>query len=231
MEQLIAALIASHFIADFLFQPHWLVEHKNKLSFLLLHAAIHALVVYFVLQVWSCWQAPIGVFILHTIIDGIKARIDINAATLFALDQAAHIISLFFLGWMLLHSNWMTTLDMIGYKPLIFTAGLIATIRGSGFFIGKFTRDLIEKDKELKEKLKGLANGGKLIGQLERALIFLFVYIGQPAGIGFLVAAKSILRFEEAKEQKIAEYVLIGTLMSFSFAIAISSITMWALNL
>lgn len=231
MEQLIAALIASHLIADFLLQPQWLVERKNKLSFLLLHAATHAILVYFVLQVWSCWQAPLGVFIFHVLIDGIKGRINKNTATLFALDQTAHIISLFFLGWMLLHFDWITKLTMIGYKPLIFGAGLIAAIRGSGFFIGKFTRDLIEKDEELKEKLKGLANGGKLIGQLERALIFLFVYIGQPAGIGFLVAAKSILRFEEAKEQKIAEYVLIGTLMSFSFAIAISSITMWALNL
>ena len=36
-----------------------------------------------------------------------------------------------------------------------------------------------------------------------RCFIFLFIFFGQPAGIGFLVAAKSILRFEEAKEQKL----------------------------
>jgi hypothetical protein len=40
MEQLITVLIASHLIADFLLQPQWLVERKNKSSFLLLHAAI-----------------------------------------------------------------------------------------------------------------------------------------------------------------------------------------------
>lgn len=50
-------------------------------------------------------------------------------------------------------------------------------------------------------------------------------------GIGFLVAAKSILRFEEAKKQKLAEYVLIGTLLSFSLAIALATATKWAMNL
>ena len=49
--------------------------------------------------------------------------------------------------------------------------------------------------------------------------------------IGFLVAAKSILRFEEAKKQKLAEYILIGTLLSFSLAIALASATKWAMNL
>ena len=73
-----------------------------------------------------------------------------------------------------------------------------------------------------------LPNGGRLIGQLERALIFLLVFIGQAGAIGFLVAAKSILRFEEARKQKHAEYVLIGTLLSFSLAIALSVATWWA---
>jgi hypothetical protein len=52
-----------------------------------------------------------------------------------------------------------------------------------------------------------------------------------PAGIGFLVAAKSILRFEEAKEQKLAEYVLIKSLLSFSIAIALSAATRWTMGL
>jgi hypothetical protein len=59
----------------------------------------------------------------------------------------------------------------------------------------------------------------------------LFIFIDQSAGIGFLVAAKSILRFEEAKEQKLAEYVLIGSLLSFSIAIALSAVTKWAMGL
>ena len=60
--------------------------------------------------------------------------------------------------------------------------------------------------------------------------IFIFVITGHPAGIGFLVAAKSILRFEEAKEQKLAEYVLIGTLLSFSLGTAFAAATKWALG-
>ena len=55
--------------------------------------------------------------------------------------------------------------------------------------------------------------------------------IGQPGAIGFLVAAKSILRFEEAKKQKLAEYVLIGTLLSFTLAMALSYLTLQAAKL
>ncbi len=84
--------------------------------------------------------------------------------------------------------------------------------------------------KQNQLQVAGLKGGGKLIGQLERALIFLLVLIGQPAGIGFLVAAKSVLRFKESEEQKLAEYVLIGTLLSFGLAIALSILTMKAMS-
>jgi hypothetical protein len=55
--------------------------------------------------------------------------------------------------------------------------------------------------------------------------------IGQAGGIGFLGAAKSILRFEEAKKQKLAECVSMGTLLSFSLAIALTSATRRAMEL
>ncbi len=78
--------------------------------------------------------------------------------------------------------------------------------------------------------INGLKNGGKLIGQLERLLILILIYIGQPIGIGFLIAAKSILRFEEAKKHKVAEYVIIGTLLSFTLAIMFSSVAVWVMS-
>ena len=68
---------------------------------------------------------------------------------------------------------------------------------------------------------EGLPNGGRMIGRLERLLIYLFVLIGAPTAIGFLVTAKSILRFGEIKDResrRLAEYIIIGTLMSFGFA-------------
>lgn len=68
---------------------------------------------------------------------------------------------------------------------------------------------------------RGLPDGGRMIGRLERLLIYLFVLIDAPTAIGFLVTAKSILRFGEIKDReshRLAEYIIIGTLMSFGFA-------------
>ena len=75
----------------------------------------------------------------------------------------------------------------------------------------------------------GFEQGGMIIGQLERALIFILTLTGQAAGIGFLIAAKSILRYGEAQDpsQRMdAEYIIIGTLMSFGWGILVSYLTL-----
>jgi len=62
----------------------------------------------------------------------------------------------------------------------------------------------------------------------ERILVFTFVINNHFEGIGFLIAAKSILRFNDIKgseARKEAEYVLIGTLMSFAASIITGIIT------
>lgn len=63
---------------------------------------------------------------------------------------------------------------------------------------------------------------GRKIGYAERILIFIFVLLGCYEALGFLLAAKSILRFSESKSDKgYAEYVLYGTLLSTLAALSI----------
>ena len=55
---------------------------------------------------------------------------------------------------------------------------------------------------------------------MERGLILIFVVLAQYEAIGFLIAAKSILRFNETtSENEKSEYVLTGTLLSLAIAL------------
>lgn len=69
-----------------------------------------------------------------------------------------------------------------------------------------------------------LKKAGTWIGYLERTLILTFVLMEQWEAIGFLLTAKSILRFNDikgAEQRSLSEYVLLGTLVSFTVSIAI----------
>lgn len=79
----------------------------------------------------------------------------------------------------------------------------------------------------------GLEDGGRVIGYLERLLIFIFLLANQFAAIGFLVAAKSIFRFGEFKDSENrmqAEYIIIGTFSSFIYAILVGMAVRWLIG-
>jgi len=78
---------------------------------------------------------------------------------------------------------------------------------------------------------ESLPGAGRLIGTLERGLIFALVLSGQSAGVGLLVAAKSILRFGAVRDDRaLSEYVLIGTLASFGWALVVAFATLYGLG-
>jgi hypothetical protein len=84
---------------------------------------------------------------------------------------------------------------------------------------------------ELEEE-DSLQNAGKYIGILERLLVFVFIASSHWEGVGFLIAAKSIFRFSDltqAKDRKLTEYILIGTLLSFGLAIIVGLIFLYLL--
>jgi hypothetical protein len=77
--------------------------------------------------------------------------------------------------------------------------------------------DLTEYNKE-----DTLKDAGAYIGILERLLVFIFIITNHWEGVGFLITAKSVFRFSDlskAKDRKLTEYILIGTLISFGLAI------------
>jgi len=65
-------------------------------------------------------------------------------------------------------------------------------------------------------------NAGRIIGMLERILIFLFLLENQYAAIGFILAAKGFTRLKELDDRSFAEYVLIGTFLSALAAIIVT---------
>jgi len=223
----LALLLSAHFVADFVLQPDWLVQRKRAIPILVLHALIHAAAAYVFFQLYGYWQLPLAVFLVHILIDAVKMRCRDTAAA-FAVDQTIHLLGLVAIVLGLEAYAGLPEFAGIGFQAIVVVGGFVATVQGAGFLVGKFTKRLLEENTL---ELDGLIGGGKWIGRLERALIFVFIFIGYPAGIGFLVAAKSILRFEEAKKQKLAEYVLIGTLLSFSLAIVLAAATKWAMEL
>lgn len=87
----------AHLVADFIFQPGWLVRYKRVPAGRAVHAAIHALAMLLlaapVLPRW--WLAIPAVTVMHFLVDGMKSewapeRGPISLVA-FLFDQAVHI--------------------------------------------------------------------------------------------------------------------------------------------
>ncbi len=70
----------------------------------------------------------------------------------------------------------------------------------------------------------GLKGAGMIIGIVERVMVLSFILAGQYTAITIIFAAKSIARFNELKDRCMAEYYLIGTLVSITFALLVGMV-------
>lgn len=244
MPETLVTLLAAHLLGDFPFQPSWMVRRKRNPLVLLLHVSLVTLLVALLLGKLY-WPILAVTFASHLIIDGLKSLLP-DRWQWFLLDQLAHLAVL--VGLTVYYENaastgwWATNLPSPGlpwyYAGLSLIAGSIVVIQMGGILIGKFTAPFVDEIREYltkqgEEYQKGLTGGGKIIGWLERTVALLLIIINQPTGIGFLIAAKSILRFGEIKERKdrmFAEYVLIGTLLSFTWALVFAILTKQAIE-
>lgn len=241
--QLLIMLLLAHLLGDFILQPTALLKKKKQVLWNALHSLIQGALAYLLLASWNEWLVPVLVTVSHFLIDLGKQRLKRNSLAIFLIDQLLHLTIIALATWLLLIPKgvsiwWFTFLPPVAVKVAACIAVIILLLPVGGIMIGLFVQPYQQQIKdhyrnEKKKPIEGLANGGKIIGWLERALIFIFVLAGQFAGIGFLVAAKSIFRFGEFKEsenRKEAEYIIIGTFASFLYAILISLVLKWTLG-
>jgi len=222
-------LLLAHLTTDFLLQNKKWVADKNtnkiRSPFLYLHVGLTGLVAYLFLGRWTSFGWPLLIVITHYLIDTWKIYQKKDNLFIFLIDQFFHVL--------VLTICWLGMTDQFGIflnqlksfigndSNLIYFLGFLFVTWPAAFIISKFTQPW--RNQLEKENIQSLEEAGKYIGVLERLLVLVFVLLQQNGAIGFLVAAKSIMRFSEKSENKLrekTEYILIGTLSSFSLALA-----------
>lgn len=222
---LLFRLCTAHLLTDFVFQPQsWVIERnekKIKSIKLVWHVLITSIIVYAFSGLYHNWYIPLIILITHYAIDLIKSYLPDKFAW-FLADQAAHLGVIVIL-WLIIDDQFYVLVKLISglldnkqFWELTFSYVLVTW--PMGIMIGKATNRWREEIGQSEEKTDSLANAGKWIGICERVLILTFVLTNQFTAIGFLIGAKSILRFgdKERNAQKKTEYILVGTLMSFA---------------
>ncbi|GAA4356921.1 DUF3307 domain-containing protein [Kangiella marina] len=239
MTLLLLKLLMAHLVADFLIQPMSWIKDKEQRAFVsnklvlhsLVHAVLYAMAFAFAPQYWLGWLVLV---VSHYVIDGFKSvsnryirqeqSLFFNRRSLFIMDQLLHVgIIVAVVGYyfpeLYEFSIAVEQLWLLAITLLLITRVSSIVIK---VLISRWSPVNIDDPGQTNHSL---ANAGSYIGFLERLFIFVFIVTGHWEGVGFLLAAKSVFRFgdlKEAHDRRLTEYILIGTLISFGLAIAIS---------
>jgi hypothetical protein len=208
-------------------QPQAWVEDKEskkiKSGRLYQHIILHGALVAVLIADFQAWMLVLAVMIVHGAIDLAKLYLQSkeNRSIMFFTDQALHLFSLVALIYWVFpeYLNVLPDTSLDWVNVYLFTIGLVFITSVSNVIIkivlSQLSPSIIPNEEE------SLPAAGKYIGILERLFVFAFVMTGHWEAIGFLLTAKSVFRFgdlKEAKDRKLTEYILIGTLLSFGLA-------------
>jgi len=240
------AWVSAHLLGDFVFQSDQMATRKSDNNVLASHATIHGVLAWVLtLRSGAALGGAVLIGVTHGLIDFVKVRRAAKGPVGFTIDQLAHLAIITALAvWLSPSASppfWRSIFGAGWIGGLYLLSGIILCIKVTGHFIGFAVQPYLDEIRResgsepigVEPSNRGLTRAGRVIGQWERALIFLFVLVGQPSGIGFLIAAKSIFRFGELKDpanRREAEYITIGTLMSFGTAMAIAYATIGSLH-
>lgn len=217
MISLFFPMLAGHLVADFWLQPASWVSHKKengwKSKKLILHTLIASILpVVFTLELKLWWFVPV-IFLTHYLIDVVKSKVK-QTMWFFIADQVLHIGIIWILATFF--TEITTPENLLHFW--VYACGFILITNPLGILAGMFLKSVTKSESNAVQ-----LNASAWIGIFERILIVIFVITGQIQAIGFLVAAKSVFRFSEIQHEgnPKAEYFLLGTLVSFTFAIVI----------
>ena len=228
MLSLLILQFIAHALADFAFQPQQWCERKDDKIFSKEH--LFHIIIVFVLS-WLCsmqtafWWAALTIAATHFLLDMLKSILSVWRKLnrfLFFVDQILHLTVI------VIVTFWYSSIcpiefpvEIAPYPAFVVLSFLLCT-KPSNIIIREILKSFeipVSEPADTNE----LMNAGKLIGTLERVISLALILVDQFAAVGFIIAAKSLLRFRDTATAR-TEYLLIGTLLSFGIAILLGII-------
>ncbi|MAD77469.1 MAG: hypothetical protein CML20_22325 [Rheinheimera sp.] len=236
---LLLGLVLVHVLADFFLQPTAWVQARAaqhwRCAQLYYHSLIHFGLNLLLLVLWYhlSWSAVsvIGVIGLALLIAISHLLIDIGKSYFedlryFVLDQLLHLLVILLV--------WLSLADM-DYRSLIVLGGVLLQpeylllllaylllMKPTSVLRGMVLTNISAPASTTKQ---GSPAAGHLIGIAERVLILTLILAGQYSGVGLVVAAKSVLRYNDLRDshdRALTEYILLGSLLSFGMTLLVA---------
>lgn len=234
--------LIAHLLGDFIFQSSNMANDKK---IILKSFITHCLIYSGFITLSLIWLGPVKntifviliIIISHTVIDYLRIKIQKKHEeykmldfTIFVFDQILHIFIIIgsvhflkstnnfgkvILDYMLMHISGKQL-----YNTLLITILYLICLSPTAVFIKKIFILFSFQREEESEIRDDLVKSGYLIGVFERIIILILGFNGQLAAIGFVLAAKSLARFNQLNDKNFAEKYLMGTLMSVIVALA-----------
>jgi len=222
--KLILLQFCAHLLYDFILQGQHLSDQKRSKIFSIYHL-YHFIIVVLFSYLFSLdsgfWKAAIAIGFFHLLTDMLKSRLIINnkSKNFFFIDQFIHIIFIIAIVLVYSHYSGINFIYHLEIKIIAVITGFILCAKPANVIIRNIfdvSRIKVPSEKDNNQDKDSLPNAGKLIGIAERFITLVLIMAGQYGAVGLILAAKSILRYNDIPK---SEYVLIGTLLSFGIAI------------
>jgi hypothetical protein len=241
----LALLLLSHMVADFVWQDAAVAAGKRTCPKLMLRHASHYLLTNIIfLSPYlaagnNLWRVVLVLAFVHWGIDVGKVNYDRHKGNQslesFILDQAAHLFVIggcyplisdiglnpaadSLAGMIAEHYPVFAVLTaQTAFSAIIIVTGYIFNFRGATVI----TKMVLERYLHLKGSGEPAEpkNAGEAIGNLERILVLTLVLQQNYATIGLVIAGKTLARYKKLEEKDFAEYFLIGTFTSIIAAL------------
>ena len=230
--ELLIALFLVHFLLDFPLQPsRWVADRFRKHAYsvgLYLHALAHGAATFLCFWAFATdleISVAIGtvVLIAHFLTDLAKSFFPRESLKAFFIDQVAHWLLLlgvwtFYAG----HSQLIGLLEpLASAKVLLLLLAYTVILLPVSIIVSLSLKPWIDDINKIRDDGESLAKAGATIGYLERILVLTFILVENYTAIGFVLALKTAFRFKDTEDRRRAEYMMMGTFLSFTLTIGV----------
>lgn len=226
-------LATGHVLGDFYLQTEKLSKlKKEKYRWVLLHSLEYLGAMFLtILPFFSLDMILAATYaaLAHFVIDSVKfflvkRKKSRRNSVVFVTDQCLHGFSILVLAYIMLRWNFAAN-ELKPVEQVVTSFGLsmdtlirwilaiLLIHKPANVFIQIFLGEY--KPREDTSVIKTDNKVGRRIGTTERFIMLIFLALNQYSALGFVLTAKSIARYDRiSKDQKFAEYYLLGTLVS-----------------